>query len=57
MNPPSHGRNVTAGVMWGLSEVPDSSLSHRTVIPAKAGIQDILNPTTFWIPAFAGMTD
>jgi len=41
----------------GLSKVPDGGLSPRTVIPAKAGIQNIPNTTTFWIPAQAGMTD
>jgi len=41
----------------GLSKVLDSGLSTQTVVPAKAGIQDILTSTTCWIPAFAGMTD
>ncbi|MDE2786821.1 MAG: hypothetical protein OXL37_09175 [Chloroflexota bacterium] len=41
----------------GLFKVPDGGLSPRTAIPAKAGIQNIPNTTTFWIPASAGMTD
>ena len=41
----------------GLSKVVDSGLPPQTVIPAKAGIQDVLNTTNFWIPACAGMTD
>jgi hypothetical protein len=34
---------------WVIKQTP-------IVIPAQAGIQDLLGPSGFWIPAFAGMT-
>jgi len=44
-------------IRQGLFKVEGSGLSSQPVIPAEAGIQDILSTTTFWIPACAGMTD
>ncbi len=41
----------------GLFKVPDASPLPRTVIPAKAGIQEVFVFRMLWIPAFAGMTD
>jgi hypothetical protein len=41
----------------GLFKVPYGGLSPRSVIPALAGIQQIVVFEIFWIPAFARMTD
>ena len=54
---------MTSCVKWvrvslqGLFRVTDSGPWSQAVIPAKAGIQDILSTAAFWIPALAGMTD
>ena len=40
----------------GGSKVPNGGLSPRIVSPACAGIQNVPNLTTYWIPSFAGMT-